>query len=290
MNIKKNSNPKKQHYISDFYLKYFADTNSKIHIYDREKNEYRYQLTEKVAKIDNYYTLYKANGEKDFTVDNIIGDLETQAKPIFERILKRKLINKESKKILAQFISLFKNRTPEFEKFLEDFDDKANRELEWRMPEIKDGRKPLEILFGYSGNTRETTMYVMLRMLEKMPYHLLNKDWSILLSNNEETFITSDNPFILIPNETHINSRYGYGIETPGVIKCISLSSKHCLTIWDEGTIFRYGEIGGKNIEEINCNIAINCNRFLFCNNKATLEKIVVMTGINEYQKGPRVV
>ena len=58
--------PKQMHYVPNFYLKFFADENHKIWVYDREQNKYWNQLTNKVAKKNNYYIFYNKDGGKTF--------------------------------------------------------------------------------------------------------------------------------------------------------------------------------------------------------------------------------
>lgn len=298
--------PKGHHYISNFYLKHFADDKNKIHIYDREKNEYRYQSTDKVAKINNYYTLYNEHGEKDLKIEKMFGDIESNTQRIYKKIHKGKLINKFDKVYLATFVTFLLTRTPEFEistnlatdkisknfneaffktlestkKYIAELEKKENRKIDIDAEKLFKLLNNPEFKFGYD---RKNMISYMIEITLKLLPHLLSRNWIIAHSIDYKNLITSDNPFILISNSAQ--RIMGRGVLSKNVTRMIPLSSSHCLTIHDYGKLFTSSVADEQLIDVFNRFTAIDCNRYLFAERKEILEKVVNEIKLNEWKK-----
>ena len=107
---------KRQHYLPKFYLAGFTNESGKFWIFDRENKEFRIQTPKNTAVEKEYYTLINEKGERDYIIEDLVSFVEGHTKPIFEKLEKRKKINKIEKENLALFVSILWTRVPDFEK------------------------------------------------------------------------------------------------------------------------------------------------------------------------------
>jgi len=129
--------------------------------------------------------------------------------------------------------------------------------------------------YTIKGN-KELTLESMFDMARAISIYLFEMDWQFCYSS-KSSFITSDNPFVLIPPSDYKKKEgiYGLGILVPGVKKIVPLTQKVCLVICDKGDKIEKTNVSSKEVREINCYIAKNYNNFLISRDKILLEKIV---------------
>lgn len=310
---KKNTDPKKMHYIPNFYLKLFADENHKIWVYDRVGNKYWNQLTSKVARIKNYYAFSDKNGIKNYSVDRYITDVENATKFILDKINKNESITMDEKITLSIFLALLQTRIPEWEHITNEFIDKFMKSINKRIFNSPEATKKIidnlnksrnkesivnpEEFFSIINNTdsykveytRENIIPLMINITISVSQCLVKKDWIILNIDTNHEFITSDNPFILIPSKEQIEKQLGIGVDTPGVKKFIPLSSNRGVTIFDDGFAIGNFYLEEPYISTYNKLVARDSKRFIFSKSKRVLEDIVGLTKIDTWQKGDRI-
>ena len=106
--------------------------------------------------------------------------------------------------------------------------------------------------------------------------HFLQMDWLFLWAPKNTSFITSDNPFLLLPPRDYDpSSIIGIGIATPGARKIIPLTPQTCLIMQDRGVRITTLAADQRTIKAINLASAYNSNRFLIAHSKPPLERIV---------------
>lgn len=302
---------KRQHYLPQFYLKGFSN-KGKLWVYDRAKNEFRIQTPVNTTIEKDYYTFVDKKGEKNKSVEKILADIEGRVVPVFDKIKNQDCINDEDKGIMSLFLSFFIYRVPEFEKLSNEIAQKmaeimmkniiTSREQAAKMIKQyeKDTGKSLnvspEIIYEYAQKSqfeiiidRNTTLKQMLDYSMKNKDWLYNLDWVILQAPEKTSFITSDNPFVLVPPIGFPIGIRGYGLKTKGVTKIIPLSKEQCITIGSPGNNFKYVDISVKAVRDINLYVASRCDRFVIGRDEKLLRNIVKRTKIHKWKKIKRI-
>lgn len=306
------SNPKRHHYLPEFYLKKFAYGN-KFWVYDREKDEYRLQTPKNTAVQGYYYSYIDEAGNRNTEIEEILSYIEGETKPIIENVHNNKAINRDEKNILAIFVSLLKLRVPEFEKTYNEATEKTIKKImkfyflnedmakelikkteEKRNIKLEvDPKDLIDIVQNEKYNLqfdRIHSLQALLQNSQKFSSYFLEMDWMILKASKGFQFITSDDPFVLVPPKDYSPYQYwGVGFLTKGSRKIVPLSSKTCLVLCDKGDSITYENVSKKDVESINAIIAFNCDRFVISRNLRNLKKLVNFTKINQWKVGSRV-
>ena len=291
--------PKRHHYLAQWYLKNFTDKEGYFWIFDRKKNEYRKQTPKNIALQINYYTFLDKDGKKNVEIENFFSIIEGKTKPIVTKINSRTPINLNEKIILATFISYQKMRVPDFEKkynesyekMLKKFNElitssKEKATLFIKRYEKATGKKanitPEKLIDFIQGDRyyvkvpRGRSLQAMLNIGKDLISFFLNMDWVFLQSPKKSSFVTSDNPVILVPPGNYDpNSFDGVGIITPGAKNIIPLSQRTCLVMADYGQRILWRVANQKEVRVINLFLAINSNRLLIARDKPLLKRIV---------------
>jgi len=304
---------KRHHYLPQFYLKNFTGKDGLLWIFDRERNEYRQQSIKDTAVQVDYYTLLGQNGRKHVEIENFFASLESITNPVIKKIERRRRISTEEKNVLAAFVSFLKVRVPDFEKTANELGEKMIKQISKIMFSSKETAdtliKKYEKEMGIdSGITAEELIELTKKNKYRVKFNrthsiqtmvnsglalvpvFLSLKWLFLRAPKNTTYITSDNPFVLLPPKDYqLNIIYGVGILTPGAKKVIPLTANTCLIMGDRGTITK-GSIANKIIwRAINFYTAINSDRFLIARDRPLLEKIVKIAKVNDWRKKDRV-
>lgn len=298
---------KRHHYLPQFYLKGFASAN-KICVYDRELNEYRIQTPVNTAIEKDYYTFIDKFGEKNKSVEKILADIEGKASPVFNKIKKQELISDDEKAKMSLFLTHLIYRVPEFEKLsneiaqaISNFTMKhlissTDQAEKWIKSYEKDTGKSFDVspefLFEYAQNPqlkimldRNTTLKPLLDFSFKNINWIHNMDWEIFSAPKNSSFITTDNPFVLLPPKGFPIGKRGYGLKTKGVKKIIPLSMKQCILIGLPGNDFKYVNVNSKIVRGINLFVASRCDRFVIGRDEKLLRNIVKYSKIHKWKK-----
>ena len=298
--------PKKQHYIPQFYLKFFCD-NGYLWVYDRNNKEIRKQPPKTTAFKKHYYSVTEENGDVNTDIEKMLAEIESKGKIIIEKLNNYEDISIQNKEEFSLFLNFMFTRVPAFEKQTNELSEKlfkfiakfssSNRnymenilkqmEKEKGEPSTDSVDELIDFIQGgeYSIKFhRDLSLMQMLTTGTDLWKYFLNMDWVILHSPKNKTFITNDNPFMLFPPANfRPNGFYGYGIMTPGASKCFPLTTTSCLLILDwqgDKSIIIHKNIDREFIRTFNLDIARFSTRFLFSCSKALLESLVKRTGI----------
>lgn len=237
--------------------------------------------------------------------------IEGDTNPIIEKINNKEMIDLDEKLILTAFISLLHSRVPYYEKehneILEKFIKICNKKIfsnkkntqklieqvannkkeknispESVMDFIKKGQYKIKANKGWS-------LEMMFDMARESSICFFQMDWQFCYSQ-KSSFVTSDNPFVLIPpSDYEKKGIHGLGILVPGVKKIVPLTQKVCLVICDKGDKIEKINISSKEVREINCYIAKYCDNLLISGCKILLEKLIKITNIDKSKVNSRV-
>jgi hypothetical protein len=302
--------PKRHHYIPQFFLKYFSQDQANLWSFDRVKKEYRYQDTRKIASENKFYT-YTVKGKEE-NLEDLFGMIEGMAKPILDKLLQKTNITMQEKADFSMFLAALRVRIPDFKKWSEEGGEKmykkynkivfSNRKYVEEMIK-KSGKtvskKEVDELIDFATNeSRYTVKFppgywigTMLKLSLDVANIFIDSNWDIYHFNKQYALVTSDNPVVLVPPKNY-HPFYGYGLATPGTVKVISISSSVCLVAKE---LTRTPEIIHKdwNNKELsrwfNRITSANSDRFVFSPEEGKLEKLVKDTKIDTYLREQRV-
>lgn len=305
------SAPKRHHYLPEFYLKGFS-RDKVLFVYDRELNEYREQNPKDTAVISHYYTLKDDEGKKNTEIETVLSQLEGDSKPIIEKLEKGETISEMDKECLSVFVSVLMNRVPDFEKSVNKVGEKLlemtsnmlfcdEERIKSSIDQYeKDTGKKMDISpkklfeahkegkFKYVIN-RNLSLNIMLKTSLDIAHYFKQMDWLLLHAPHMTSFITTDNPFVLIPPENLKSSVYGAGIAIRGARKIVPLTQSLCLVMLDRGTLTVHKDIDREVVKETNLHIAYSSDRFVIGRDKALVIKNVKRAKLDQWKYKGRV-
>jgi len=254
--------PRLHHYIPRFYLSGFADPDvlrrekkEIIWVYEREK-QIRRSSPENEARQRDFYTFVK-DGSRNVEVETWLGNLEDQVAPIIASLAKdRRSITETEKEWLALFIGTMQMRTPsgrylsemriepfvtrtmkeaaadaaKFRSFIEENFDLPDEDLGFDLEEVRQ-----DILAGRGEELAARQDLKLLSIIEvgrKVAQVLFDMNWQAIYSENQELFLTSDDPVIgHMTNKETKREHFRMGVATPGVNVWFPLCHNVCLRI-----------------------------------------------------------
>ena len=306
------STPKRHHFLPKFYLKNFCE-NEFFWVYDRKKNEYRKQTPNNTAIQKKYYSFIGCDGKENNEIENkVLSDIETEASPIIDKINNKKIISLYERIILTIFITFLHLRGPSFEKEMNDIFEKFIKiYAKLSFPTEENTKKIIkrfasnnkqkdisskELMdFVNKGNYkvkvhREYSLKKMYELAQELPVYFIQMDWQFCYSPKTSLFITSDNPFVLIPPNDYKKGELGrLGMLSCGTKKIVPLTQKVCLVISDKGEKVEKISISSKKVREFNFHIAKNCDNLLISKDKSLLEELVKITNIDKFKANSKV-
>lgn len=279
---------KRHHYIPRVYLKNFTNSNDKVWVYDKKLKTLKELSTKDTTLEKELYTITDADGNKNYSLEELFGKIETIASPIINKIINKQVMSFEEKTQLALFIALLNNRTIAA---IENYDKTSCEMLTW-MKNMRLYHGEFDSLINnmkYSKEdaiqkikdvkihlNKETNLKLLIDLAGTSAEYFSLMEWRILYIKNKDcNFITSDNPLFLLPEK--ISNDYGYGIATPGVQKIIPLSSNIILSIGDLENIAVHGCTISERIRirQINMLLFMSARRFVIANNKDLLKNLI---------------
>lgn len=288
--------PKRHHFVPSFYLKGFTDTDELIWVYDRKDKVYRKLKTEDVAVQKHYYTFTEKGGEKNYEIEEYFSKVESLAKPIIDKISKKLPIDKSDKANLSMYVALQKTRVPLYQNENDEMITKVFKKLSEHLVTQDKAQSLIEERFENNGISvedvetfvkegdyeivvpREHSLFQSLGIATDIADYFFNMKWRFLHNIKKASFITSDNPFMLVPPDVDEEPNFwnrGVGILTRGALKIMPLSSSTLLVMGERGESILGGEIDRVQCRKINILLARNSYRFIYSNNIDLLKSIV---------------
>ncbi|MCH8029436.1 MAG: DUF4238 domain-containing protein [Candidatus Dadabacteria bacterium] len=292
------STPKRHHYLPQFYLEGFC-RDGYLWVFDSENEEYRRQTPKNTAVEKDFYTVVNKDGEKNNEIEKILSNVESWAKPVIHKIEAREPLSQDDRDLLSLFISFIKHRVPDFENFVNEFYEKTIKRVCQIMYSSEDNTR--QILSKFEEETgekldgdpqdfmefvkrdnytlkmnRQLTLASMLNQSPDFANYLRQMEWVFTCAPENTSYVTTDNPFLLLPPEDYNpNNPYGVGILTPGAKKIVPLTKNTCLWMYERGDSTTYADVTEKDVDMINLVIASSCDRFLIGQDKSQVENLV---------------
>jgi hypothetical protein len=291
------SEPKRQHYVPRFYLAGFCRQGGRLWLRDGEKRQTRSDRPENVAVINHYYSVEK-DGQRDNTIEKGFAELEGSTMPLIAALAAGEQLKQESKDNLSLYAAFQWMRVPDFQRGVDKIGEHFVRKtMNMMFQDVEDIKKSLEEFTAKTGEVvdvnpaklldmfqndgikvdikRRLSLEMMLKQAEPMANYFRQMNWVILHAEGACSFVTSDNPLILVPPENFPrNSWRGCGIITPGCRKILPLTDSCCLMMLDRGDLIVHHKANRMDIRNINRNIAGHVSRFLFARDEALINNL----------------
>ncbi len=304
------SSPKRHHYLPRFYLENFCN-DGQLWVFDRKNKQYRNQTPNNTALQAHYYSVEDKKGNKNTDIELFLSRIEGQAQPIISKINASEQISNKEKDILSIFIALLMNRVPDFEKSVNTvnehlskqklnlmFSDEETTQSILYQDKRDTGKKatvtPKDLVeFHKNGlydiiTHRNLSLGMMLMLSIDIANYFRQMDWLFLNTPNRKSFVTTDNPIVLVSPDHEPESFLGDSIITPGATKLVPLSQRICLIILDRGELVGYRYATIESVRKINIILAQNTDRFLIGRDEALVRNLVKTTKLDQYERQGR--
>jgi hypothetical protein len=306
--------PKRHHYLPESYLTRFTRKRTdqgELWIYDIKKREFRRQTPRNTGVQGYYNAVENEDGTRDFGIEESFSRIESETATIINKIEAREPIDEKERGDLGLFVAAQMMRGPEFEEDVGKMMEGPLRiaaQMSFATPERarqsleqfeKDTGKPLgasaEEMMEYLKRDdyqlklhRNESLRVMANLVGDTAKRFIRMDWRFFHAPADRTFITTDNPFVVMAPDHwgKMPSWYGFGYGTSGTRKVMPLSDKVCLVMFDPGTAAEHGDLTEAGVREINTHLAVEAYRFVIAREEPLLRSLVRSVERNEKRCG----
>ncbi|MFA4995709.1 MAG: DUF4238 domain-containing protein [Patescibacteria group bacterium] len=275
-------NPKRQHYISQCYLKQFSDPSQsgndpRIWIFSKDGKTKELKKVEKAFVSKHIYSLKSpkascANNVYDYSIEISLSELEDKYALIFQdKIAKRKPLSNEEHIILCAFVAAMMLRTKGQKENIEQNLDQIIEMTERMEAAHNIPPKKSNELRSYKTDAHKLTLSNLLPDITEMLVHM-NLSFLCSAKKGKAKFITSDEPCHLFNPDLQWQRFYGYGLGQKNIQLTIPLSTDIVACFcWND--LRGYIEISDKRVQEDNRMIRGSCRNY-FVSSSSALKRI----------------
>lgn len=210
------SEPKNQHIIPQCYLKQFVDLNTPakyepyVWIFEKDKKIGKKKAPKNILAETDFYTIKTKVGEKDYTIEKTLSQVESEYASVFETKIKAKLpLSDYDHLILCAFVAAMLQRTQKQKENIEGFIDQIiNMTEEMEKAHGLPAKKSLEI----KKDKENAYKISVLQMLPNITEILLRMNLAFFCANKPDAFITSDSPCYLFNFKLQWQRFHGVGL------------------------------------------------------------------------------
>jgi len=280
--------------------------NKVVCLFDRVHQKFRSTQPVNTAVIQHFYSFEKEDGTKDSTIEGLLSSIERKAAQAIESLSSTGKISDSQRIELAHFVGFMVFRTPRMDAELkavygkivnqqlrmmfntlekaqqaifedeEDTGEKSNADPQQIVDHIKNGKIAV-------GVTRNMTLSTMIDLSGQTAKVLSRMNWMLISAPDRSSFVTSDNPFTLLPpSNLEPDSFGGIGICSPGAIKWMPLTQKFGILFGDNGGCFRSREGTQAEIRWLNLMVTEWSYRFVIARDETLIKSLVKETQIDE--------
>jgi hypothetical protein len=118
---------KSHHYSPVLHLRNFVGNTPAGHVwtYDKQSGKSRSSIPEETGFETHFYSVEKADGMKDTTIEKFLADVESKAAPVYRGLLEGKLPKGQSKADFANFLAAMFARTPSLRRMFGEMQSRA---------------------------------------------------------------------------------------------------------------------------------------------------------------------
>lgn len=294
--------PKKHHYIPQFYLKGFSLDNNNLWVYDKQISNPKdvKKLTTKAIAFENNFYTYESIDKTKETMEGLFCQMEGLAANVINKITNGDKIDEQEKADLAVFISFLWLRTPKSKKRMANMAANLYEQVSRKSIAMTPNQKLKEFFetkgqvmsdeeiddlkaFATDKKRSKFTLDIpqnywikeMLQLGMDITPTFQMCDWEFCVTDKPYAYITSDNPFMLIPSKP-VHPFYGLGLLTSGAKKVLPLNSKVCLVMHEpkKNPINTYRKVNKDFFRMVNKFTYKNAKRFVFSPDEGKLVRL----------------
>ena len=242
----------------------------------------------------------------------MLSQIESYAKQVIDKLLAREALTDDEKQTLSIFMAFMMNRVPDFEKsvnaiekhmiqrvadmmfsdekrvqsMMDERERKTGEKSDTSAEELVDFHKrgQYEIII----NRNESLRLMLTTSMELSKYFAL-MDWVVFHSSPRTSFITTDNPLILVPPVDYKPGFFGVGIITEGARKVFPLSQAACLIMFDHGNLLEHRDADMTLVRKINLSLTSRADRFVIGRDEALVRNLIRTTRLTEWERKGRI-
>jgi hypothetical protein len=255
--------PKRSHATPRVYLCQFSADGEMLWVYDKVDQEYRTQAVDETGIVKNLYAIHLRDGVKSSEgIERGLSDLaEGPMGPVYVKLNDRAALTLDDVFVMFKFAALQKVRVPA-----------QKHAQERRVKEV----------LGSENKDPNLFVRTLLRVAPQLAGQFVDLDSRLLVAPLGYSFITSDNPFVVIqerndrlipsPEEQYSPTDV---LSLPGATGFMPFSPKVCLFFKGSGHHRGYGDATPTAVNHINDWIAHQGQRFLYAADKSDLRQVL---------------
>lgn len=294
------STARRHHYLPQFYLDGFA-SHRNLWLFDRERNEFRRQTPVNTAVERDYYAFLTEDQQTRNDIEDLFSRIEGETRPIIDKLVEKSWITSDDRVMLSFFVGFLKLRTPVFEK---TFNEISEEMIKFTVQRIVTSPERAQAILDEQGAGKESrvtadefyefvqkdqfginfhrndSLRAILDVGLQVGVALSRLDWVVGHCSSDTSFVTSDNPVILVES-SRSPRELGIGILTPGVGKAVPLNQSTCLMMFDQGEQLKHIELSRKQVRDLNLAVTKRCERFVIGRDEQLIRKLVRTTGVD---------
>lgn len=297
----------RNHYIPQRYQLGFANDGGKVWLFDRKTLRYRDGAPLNIGVQRDFYTTVDNAGVSNDSVEKMLASLEGAVWPVLDRLDRRvDEINAEDRVHLALFVAFMRTRTPAFDQMSNNL---GNSMFQWlakarnptpevvaedykkatgKMIDLAEAQKIFDAIHSgeyFVETPRQNNIKMMLDIATQLGQAIVTMNWTIYRTTPDYTFVTSDNPFIVVPPLGKDTIVEGTGPLSPGATNLIPLSSSTLLCARQDGSgPIKFVRANRDFVRFTNQLVASASDRFLLARDEALLKKLVKATKADQWQ------
>lgn len=264
------SKPKNQHIIPQCYLKQFVDPNTPsgqepyVWIFDRGDKKGKKKAPKNILSETDFYTLKVEGGEKDYSIEESLSQLENEYSSVFEKKIKHKIpLNDYDHVVLCSFVAAMLERTQRQKENIEGFFDQLIKIAD--DLEKAHGAKPKKSseLKQAKEDAHKLSMVQIIPKITQIP---LKMNLAFFCASRRGSFIASDTPCFLFNEKLQWHRFYAPGLAQKHVEVRMPLSPEISISFSWINNLRGYLEIDTDLIHECNRMIVGHSHEYFIAN------------------------
>jgi hypothetical protein len=250
------SKPKSQHIIPQCYLKQFVDPHTPpdqepyVWIFERGSKKGKKRAPKNILTETDFYTLKIKSGEKDYTIEKNLSQLESEYSSVFEKRIKNKIpLDDYDHIVLCAFVAAMLERTLKQKENIEGFFDQLITMAE--EAEKAHGAEPKTSL-ELKEAKEDSHKLSIVQIIPDITKILFQMNLAFFFTNKRGSFITSDAPCFLFNSRLQWQRFYGPGLGQKYVEVRMPLSPEISIVFSWANNLRGYLEIDTDWIHEYN--------------------------------------
>jgi hypothetical protein len=256
---------KRQHVIPKCYLKVWCDPRTPagqqpyIWRVSRDGSTTQRRSPEKSFTENDRYTIKLPNGDRDLTLENTLGGIESDFIRVLTRIRRQRPLNAVDRAKLCAFTAAMHTRTIAMGDHWKRFEQEVHEKV---VTLEKQHNAPPITSLETAEMAEHAHQYLVATGIEVQAPMLFAMRLTIMVTDDELGFITSDTPCVWFNPEWYKLPPFyrSPGLGQPQIEVTLPLSPQHLLWISHNPRFPLYQNVGQKTVDEVNRRTRFHCN------------------------------